>query len=172
MKRWSFVAVLATLVSLFPLSAYAQGRVAVLNIEEAILRTEEAKARFSALEQTPSFQENKKKAEGLDKEYRTLAEQFNKNREVLSQEQQAEQARKIQDIRTDLEFVAKKLQQSQQEVAQKVMGEIGPRAKTVIEELVKTEGIGLLVSAQAVLYADTGYNITAKVTDKLNQLKK
>ena len=47
-----------------------------------------------------------------------------------------------------------------------------PRANTVVMDVVKAESIGLLLNAQAALYADAGYSISGKVTEKLNQLKK
>ena len=71
--------------------ALAEGKVAVLNLEEAVFSTEEAKAQFSALRQTPEYAKNKKEAETLKKQYEDLAEQFNKNREVMSAEEEAEQ---------------------------------------------------------------------------------
>jgi outer membrane protein len=153
-------------------AAVAQGKVAVLNLEEAIFNTEEAKAQFASLEQTADFAENKRQAETLKKKYDDLVAQFNKNREVMSDEQEADQATKIKQVGTDLDFVVKKLQQSQRDVAQRVMREMGQRANTVVMDLVKAEGIGLLLNGQAAYYADNGYNINAKVTDKLNQLKK
>jgi len=170
--RFGRAAVLGCLLSLVSVGALAQGKIAVLDIERAIFNTEEAKAQFNALQQTPDFVKNKKEAEDLKKRYDTLAEQFNKNREVMSAEQTAEQQKKLQELGTDLQFVAKKLQQSQSEVAQRVAREIGPRARDVVGELVKSEGIGLLLNAQAAMHADPGYDITAKVTDKLNQAKK
>lgn len=170
--RFGRVAAAICLLGLFSGSALAQGKVAILNLEDAIFNTEEAKAQFTALQQTPDFVENRKQFEGLKKKYDDLAEQFNKNREVMSAEQQAEQATKIKQIETDLEFVGKKLQAAQRDVAQRVLREMAPRANTVVMDLVKVEGIGLLLNSQAALYADSGYNINAKVTDKLNQLKK
>ena len=40
----------------------------------------------------------------------------------------------------------------------------------VLRDLITTEGIGLLLQQSSVIHADAGYSITAKVTDKLNQL--
>lgn len=165
-------AALICVAGLLSTPAWAEGKVAVLNIEEAIFNTEEAKAQFAALEQTPDFAENKKQAEALKKKYDELVAQFNKNREVMSAEQESEQANRIKQVGTDLDFVVKKLQQSQRELAQRVMREMSERANTVIMDLVKAEGIGLLLNGQAAYYADAGFNINAKVTDKLNQLKK
>jgi len=170
-KRFARAAVVACVLSMVSGFTLAQGRVAVLNLEEAIFNTEEAKTQFNALRQTPEYLANKKEAESLKKNYEDLAQQFNKNREVMSAEQEGEQARKIKDVGTDLEFVAKKLQQAERDVAQRVMREMMPRANTVVMDMIKTEGIGLLLNAQAALYADAGYNLNAKVTEKLNQTK-
>jgi len=170
-KRIGRAAVVACVLSLFSGAALAQGKIAVLNLEEAIFNTEAAKAQLNALRQTPDYLENKKEAEDLKKKYETLAEQFNKNREVMSAEQEAEQARKIKEVGADLEFTVKKLQQSEREVANRIMREMMPKANNVVMELVKVEGIGLLLNAQAALYSDAGYSLSAKVTDKLNQAK-
>lgn len=170
--RFGRAAAFACMLSVLPLAALAQGKIAVLDIERAIFNTEEAKAQLGSLEKSPDYAKNLKEAEDLKKRYDEAAEQFNKNREVMSAEQAAEQQKKIQDLGTDLQFVAKKLQQSRAEVAQRVMREMTPRARQVIGDLVKAESIGLLLNAQAAMHADAGYDISAKVTDKLNQMKK
>ena len=51
------------------------------------------------------------------------------------------------------------------------MAEIGPKLQKLLPEIIKEENIGLLLPAKAVMHADAGYNITAKVADKLNQAK-
>lgn len=171
MKPSVRAALLACALALVPAVASAQGRVAVLNLEEAVFNTEEAKTQFNALRQTPDYTKNKKEAEEIKKQYDQLAEQFNKNREVMSAEQQAEQGKKLNDLRTDLEFVVKKLQQAERDVAARLMREMMPKANTVVGELVKSEGIGLLLNAQAAMYFEPSYSLSAKVTEKLNQAK-
>ena len=170
--RMGRMTAIVCLASLLSGTVLAQGKIAVLNLEEAIFNTEEAKAQFAALQQTSDFVENRKRFEELKKRNDELVEQFNKNREVMSAEQQEEQAKAIKDVRADIEFVGNKLQQSQREVAQRVLRELGAVANQIVLDLVKAEGIGLLLNAQAALYADTAYDINAKVTDKLNQRKK
>jgi hypothetical protein len=39
-------------------------------------------------------------------------------------------------------------------------------------DLLKAEGVGLLLNAQAALFAEPGFSLDAKVTEKLNQTKK
>ena len=47
---------------------------------------------------------------------------------------------------------------------------MGPKVQEVLRDLIKSEDIGLLLQRGAVIHADAGYSITAKVTDKLNQV--
>ncbi|HAN28996.1 MAG TPA: hypothetical protein DCP75_14985, partial [Haliea salexigens] len=60
-------------------------------------------------------------------------------------------------------------QQTEQEVGQQLLQEMSPKVQEVLQELISTEGIGLLLQRGSVIHADAGYSITAKVTDKLNQ---
>ena len=149
--------------------AHAQGKIAVLNLQQAIFNTEEAKQQIEKLRQTDEYMENKKEAEGIKKGYDALVEEFSKNRDVMSAEQQAEQAKKIQSKQADFEHVAKKLQQSEVELSQKIFQQMLPKAQKVLADLIKIEGIGLLLDSKAALHAEVGYSIDAKVTDKLNQ---
>lgn len=150
-------------------AALAQGKIAVLDLQQAILGTEEAKAQIESLRKTSDYSANKTQADQLRKDYEGLVEEFNKNREVMSAEQQTEQAKKIKSKQDDFEHVAKKLQQSELEVIQRVLQEMAPKAQQVVAELIKVEGIGLLLDAKSALHAEVGYSINAKVTDKLNQ---
>ena len=65
MKRFGRAAVIACLMTLAPGLAFAQGKVAVLNLEAAVFNTEEAKKQIEALRQTPEYLANKKEADGL-----------------------------------------------------------------------------------------------------------
>ena len=67
MKRFGRTAAIACLMCVLSATALAQGKVAVLNLEEAVFSTEEAKAQFNILRQTPDYTKNKKDAEALKK---------------------------------------------------------------------------------------------------------
>ena len=69
-----------------------------------------------------------------------------------------------------LDGVTGKLQQAEQAAGQALLQELSPKVQEVLRELITTEGIGLLLQRASVIHADAGYSITAKVTDKLNQL--
>lgn len=163
------IMVLALVLS--PLLANAQGKIAVLDVQEAILNTDVAQQRLEAFRKQPDVAANVKELEGLQKEFQAMVEKIKKDSAVMSPEQQQAQSKKIQEKRSDIEHVGRKLKASEQEMAQGLMQELGPKLQQVVGELIQTEGIGLLLSKQAVMHADAGYSISAKVTDKLNQLK-
>jgi outer membrane protein len=87
----------------------------------------------------------------------------------MSQEQQLAARKRLASKQSDLEHVAGKLQSAEQEAGQALLQQMSPMVQEVLQGLIQAEGIGLLLQRSAVIHADPGYSITAKVTDKLNQ---
>lgn len=164
---------LTSLLIVFGLSltAHAEGKIAVLNVQQAVVNTEVAQERLKDLQKEPSFAQNRKELEDLNKAYQDTVDQLQKDAAVMSAEQKMEARKKLQEKVSDMEHVKRKLQATEQEFMQSLMQELGPKLKQAVDDLIKEEGIGLIVNQQATMYADTSYNITAKVTDKLNKLK-
>ncbi|MFK7732796.1 MAG: OmpH family outer membrane protein [Pseudomonadales bacterium] len=151
------------------LNAQAQtGKIAVFSPQEAILNSELAKQRIQKLQEEKEFLDNKAQHDKLRKEYADLVEELKKESAVMSASQQAEAQKKITTLRADIEHNVKKLQAAQNDVIQQLGVEVGPRVQKIVEELVKAEEIGLILRAEAVMHANASYNITSKVTDKLN----
>ena len=156
---------------LLPSLAMAQGKIAILDVQAAILNTDAAQKQFKDLRAQPAYDANIKELEKLKKEYEDLVKQVQKDLAVMSAEQKDAQRKKIEDKRGDIEHIARKLQASEQELAQQVMQQMGPKLQGVVTDLIKSEGIGLLLDRKAVMHADLSYNITAKVTEQLNKAK-
>ena len=156
---------------LLPSLAMAQGKIAVLDVQAAILNTDTAQKQFKDLRAQPAYDANLKELEKLKKEYEDLVKQVQKDLAVMSAEQKEAQRKKIEDKRGDIEHIARKLQASEQELAQQVMQQMGQKMQGVVTDLIKSEGIGLLLDRKAVMHADLSYNITAKVTEQLNKSK-
>jgi outer membrane protein len=166
MKKLAAVAALCCL----PAIASAQGKVAVVNLEEAILQTDYAQQRLSEFESNEDFQADKAEFDSLKKELDELVANFQRDQEAMSEDQRVAARQKLASKQSDIEYVAKKLQSMQQQNAQRVFQELAPSAREVLRGIIETEQIGLLLQQQTVIHADLSYSITAKVTDKLNQL--
>ena len=169
MKPFNKFLVSAALLVL-PTLAMAQGKIAVVNLEEAILQTDLAQQRLAEFEKNEDFTSDKNEFEILREELDKLVQDFQRDQAAMSEDQMVAARQKVSSKNSDLEYVAKKLQTLQQQNAQRVFQELAPKAREVLRDIITTEQIGLLLQQQGVIHADLGYSITAKVTDKLNQL--
>jgi outer membrane protein len=162
--------VLATVALTLPVLGWAQGKIAVVNLEQAILQTDLAQKRLAAVRNQADYKADKAEFDKLKEEFDKLLKDFQKDSAVMSQEQQAAARQKLASKQSDLEHVTGKLQKAEQAAGQALLQEMSPKVQEVLRELITTEGIGLLLQRQSVIHADAGYSITAKVTDKLNQM--
>ena len=161
---------LAVVALTLPALGWAQGKIAVVNLQEAILQTDEAQKRLDAVRNEEDYKADKAEFDRLKEEFDELVKGFQKDAAVMSQEQQVSARQKLASKQADLEHVTGKLQKAEQAAGQALLQEMSPKVQEVLRELIATEGIGLLLQRASVIHADAGYSITAKVTDKLNQL--
>lgn len=169
MARILSVLLVSIALSVFPVAASAQGRIAVVNLEEAILQTDEAQQRLNGLRTEDDYKADKAELERLQAEREALIKKLQNDLAVMSPEQQQTARKRLANKNADLEHVLRKLQKSEQELGQALLSEITPKVQVVLRDLIQSEGIGLLLQQSAVIHADNGYSVTAKVTDKLNQ---
>lgn len=151
--------------------ALASDKVAVFDLQAAILSTDVAKQRVQELQSNAEFAAMTAKFESLKVDLQGLAKDAETNGMTWSQEQQAEHRKKMEYKRADLELAAKKLQAEKNAAVKRIMQELAPKAKTVLNQMITAEGIGLVLDSKVAYYADASFDITAKVTDKLNKAK-
>jgi outer membrane protein len=152
-----------------PMLGWAQGKIAVVDLQEAILQTDLAQKRLNDVRNQDDYKSDKAEFDNLKNEFDDLVKKFQKDAAVMSQEQQVAARKKLASKQADLEHVTKKLQQAEQGAGQALLQELAPKVQEVLREIITSEGIGLLLQRASVIHADAGYSITAKVTDKLNQ---
>ncbi len=169
MFKYLSIVSIALALSLGGQLASAQGRVAVVNLEEAILQTDEAQQRLNGLRTQDDYVADKAELDRLQGEREELIKELQNDLAVMSPEQQQAARKRLANKNADLEHVLRKLQKSEQELGQALLQEMTPKVQAVLRDLIASEGIGLLLQRSAVIHADNGYSITAKVTDKLNQ---
>ncbi|MEM1112424.1 MAG: OmpH family outer membrane protein [Pseudomonadota bacterium] len=162
-------ATLAAALLALPMTAMAQGKIAVVDLQEAILQTDMAQKRINDVRAQDDYKSDKAEFDRLQAEFEDLVKDFQKDAAVMSQEQQETMRGRLQNKQADLEHVTGKLRKAEQAAGQALLQEMSPRVQEVLRELIATEGIGLLLQRGSVIHADAGYSITAKVTDKLNQ---
>jgi len=151
--------------------AQDSGKIAVINPQKAIIQTDFAQSKLAELRKDSSFAENLKQIEDKKKQYDELSAKIQKDQAVMNSQQIQAEAKKLQEIRADIEFTARKIQAAEQDVLAAVGRELDQKLQSVVEDIVKTQNIGLLLNRQAAVYVTGSYDITSEVTDKLNQSK-
>lgn len=163
---------LAAAIATFALTANAQqGKIAVLDVRGAIMASEEAKQHFKALSENKDFMANKTQLEEVTDNLKKGVETFKKEAAVMNAVQKQEQEKKLASLQADREHLIKKLQAAEGDAVKQLMKNMETKIQKAVTELISSEGIGMVVNAQAVMHADTSFNITGKVTEKLNQAK-
>ena len=149
--------------------AFAVDGMAVIDMRTAVLSTQAAADAFKALEEDADYASNLEEAQSLQAERQAIAEKLQKELETLSQEQIAEMQKEIQDKGKDLEFLAGKIQQAQEETAQKIFTENGPAMQKIIGELIQAKQIKVLLQKnETILFSDPALDLTADVTSMLD----
>ena len=150
-----------------PLSAL--DGVAVIDMRTAVLSTQAAAEAFKALEEDSEYSSNLEEAKSLQADRQAIAEKLQKELETLSQEQIAEMQKDIADKGRDLEFLAGKIQQAQEETATKIFTDMGPSMQKIIGELINAKQIKVLLAKnETLLFSDPALDLTDDVTSMLD----
>lgn len=139
------------------------GKVAVLDVQEAILSTNAAKAEMKSFESRSDVAKMISDAEKLKKDIIALRGDVEKGGSGAQEKQKT-----IEFKQADFELIVRKLNAERQAAGKKLMDSIGPRLEGAVKSIVEAEGIGLLLDRKAAIHADPAFDITARVTEKLN----
>src|SRR5210317_356883 len=156
MKNLFKLNLLAVLLLSFPV--FAVDGMAVIDMRTAVLSTQAASDAFKALEEDADYASNLEEAQSLQAERQAIAEKMQKDLETLSQAEIAKMQKDIQDKGKDLEFLAGKIQQAQEETAQRVFAENGASKQKKV----------LLQKNESILFSDPALDLTDDVTSMLD----
>ncbi len=165
--KWAAAIVLAGLAGTVALPAAAQLKVAVVNTGQAIQQSEEAKAYFEKIQQELDPEQTELRA--MQDAIAALQQQIADEGDVMSADERRRITKDIENKRIDLEFRAQKLQKDVQDSQEELMRTIGPKVQTAVNDLVEIERYDLVFERSNVGYVNPRHDITAKVTEKLNE---
>jgi outer membrane protein len=149
-----------------PLAFAAKDKVAVFDVQEAILNTNLAKSQMKAFETRSDVAKMISDAEKLKKDITALRDEVGKGDASSAKAQ--EKQKSIEFKQADFELIVRKLNAERQAAGKKLMEQVGPQLEGIVKDIVDAENIGLLLDKKAAIHADPSFDITAKVTDKLN----
>lgn len=170
-SRHLVLAIVALCMTAFlPTSAYAEIKVAVVNVQKAILDSEGAQKLMKQIQE--EFKGEQDEIRGLESELAGLAERMQKDSDVMSDGEKRKLQQQIESKRNDYVYDSQKLQRKAEERQKELFAGIDTKVQRAIEDLVREEDYDLIIPRQAALYVGDLYDITRKVTEKLNKMKK
>lgn len=159
------------MVLLAPPSGALEGKIAVVNPQRAILTTDVGEKRVKELEKRKDYVALREQLEEWQEEGADIEKKLRKDGATMKESKRRDLQRKVAILRADVEHQARKLQAMQTELLESLNAEMGPRVREILDSLIKSEGIGLLLfeNPEVVRYADSNYDLTARVAERLNE---
>lgn len=161
------LAALALLAAPAVQAQQAPTKVAIINIQSAILATKDGGVAREALR--VKFESRSKELEGRMAEINRKRETLQKAANTLSAEARDKQTREVEDLQKKYQWDAEDFQSDVQQEEQKLVGEIGNRMISIIDEFAKGQNFALVldVSSQQspILWAASGIEITRDIVE-------
>ena len=151
----------------FSSALLAQDRIAVVNIQGAILSSAYGQAEMAKLEESTAYSALITEFEGLRADLQALDSDAQANSENWDAERVAEYNKQRQFLQADLELNGRKIQADQQAAVQNINAAMNQRAQTALQELIEEESITLLLREDSVYHATQVHDITQKLALKL-----
>jgi outer membrane protein len=145
-------------------------KIGIVNIQDAIVATNEGKKEFDALQ--TRFNPKQVELKGLNDELDNLKKQFEAQKDKLSPEASAAQLKTIESKQKTLQRNLEDAQAEYQGAEQEVVNRIGGKLLTVLEKYSKANGYSMVLDVSnpqtPVLWFDKGTDITTQLVDAFN----
>ena len=166
MSKWAILGVLA----LMPVATLADtaNKIAVVDAKVAIFGSETAQSYLKTFEESADFLSLKAKYESTSADFQAMAAEAETQRLTWSAEQLAEHQKKMSYVKADAELAIQKITSEQKQLEQRVLQDLAPLVEQALQEIVKEEGITVLLRAESVLLATPETSITEKVANRID----
>ena len=164
LRVFAFMALLVSAAS-----AWADVKIAVVDLRAAILQSDEAKMVEQKL--NTSLSQDEADAVALRKEIGKLQEKLQKDQAVMSQDEVRDLQKKIDDKNMDFSFKNQKIQKSQKDAMQDLISNMAPKVDKELHEIAKEKKLDLILRTEVVPFADKKLDITSELIKRLNQSK-
>ena len=170
MKQHLMAIVACLMMFLLSPVAFAEIKIGFVDVQLAILSTEQAKVIQAQINE--EFKPEQDKIRQIQSEAAALIENLQKNAEVMSDAEKRKLTLKIEDKDNALKYEGQRLERQVTERQQELFTGIQGKLQKVIEDLVISDDYDVILPRQTALYTSDILDITRKVTEKLNQLDK
>ncbi len=164
-----FVLLLVGVLGCSSVVVAAEDKIAILDVQQAMFASDYAQSRVKQSIESADFVALKAKAEGSAADLQAMSKEAEAKRLTWSAEQAGSHQKRMSYAKADYDLAVQKIQGEQKQLQQQVLQDLSPIFQQALSEVIKEEGVTLLLRAESVLSASAENNLTAKVVDRLNQ---
>ncbi len=168
--KQGFLAVLATcLMAMASSAAFAEVKIGISDAQRAILQSETGKQGIDQI--NANYVEQEEVLQEMQKEITTLLEKLKKDTELMSDQEFQNLLQEINVRRNQMGQLLQELQRVKLEQTDRLIQSLTPRYQEAVEALVLSDKYDLIMPRQSVHYRHELYDVTAKITEKMNALE-
>ena len=159
------ISVVMTLISS---SVLAEMKFAFVDVQRAILSSEQAKKLQAQIGE--EFKDEEAQIRQVSSDAAALIQRLQKDSEVMSDAEKIKLQKQIEEKENDFSYLRQKLQNKIQTRQTELFSGTEVRLQRAIEDLVMSDDYDVILPRNAALYVGDLYDITRKVTEKLNEM--
>ena len=159
------ISVVMTLISS---SVLAEMKIAFVDVQRAILSSEQAKKLQAQIGE--EFKDEEAEIRQVSSDAASLIQRLQKDSEVMSDAEKIKLQKQIEEKENDFSYLRQKLQNKIQTRQTELFSGTEVRLQKAIEDLVMSDDYDVILPRNAALYVGDLYDITRKVTEKLNEM--
>ena len=159
--------VLAFLV--VPMTAFAQGKIGIINLDDALSNSSAGKSALSGLKSRFESREKAIAAQGED--LKRMQDELQKKSVALSQDAMKSKAADFEAKARKYLDDRNKLQQEEQQAQQGVLQPLLNRLQKVVSEYAAKNGYSIILEARSVPYYDPKMDVTADIRAQFDRSK-
>ena len=168
--RWIKVlsAGLIIVTSVFSVNVAAQMKLTVVDVDRAIAGSEDAQKLLRQLQE--EFRTDEDTIKKIQTEAAELLQKMQKDNEVMSDSEKRRMQQEIESLNNDFVYQRQKLQKEVAARQSELFAGTEDKVRKAIEELVLENDYDMILPRGAALYVGDLYDVTRKVTEKLNEM--
>ncbi len=160
-----------TLILAAPM-AFAAGatKVAVLDLQSVVMMTDAGKSGMAELEKQSEYTTLTDKLENLETEYKGLDEELKGKGLTWGEEKKKSHQQKMTELAKERQATLMTLNRARESVFIQMLGAMEPAIGVALEEVMKNEGIELILDSKSVIHKMATADVTPMVVEKLNKM--
>lgn len=153
---------------LLPGLVLAETKIAVLDMEAALSATKQASELREKLKQEFTAEETQLRQ--LSEEGNSLKDKLKQESSFLSETDRRQLMAQIQNKFQEFQVLGNQLKQQRVAREQQFLTDMRPQIETILKDLMKKEGIDIILNRKGAVYVDPQLDLTPKVAEELNRL--